>query len=168
MAVPDRPDPGESIASEWGDAVHDYTFAPSGASVYGDANTSLTTTFSKMSLNHVNEDPGGYLDNANNQVEIPTGGEGLYIIDVTISTINGSAGAGFGTRAQLRLNGNGVAHGKEDNNGGTAVRFNLGCIRVLAATDILSVYCQKIGSGTAPDATVVDFTLVRIGAEFGA
>lgn len=168
MTTPTRPVTGAAIASVWGQAVHDYTFAPSGCEVHGTTGTSVGTSFSKQNLSIADDDPGGYLDAANNQIEVPTDGEGLYLASIVFNTVNGSAGAGFGTRSALRLNGTNVAWGKEDNNGGTNVTFNIVWLGILSAGDILSVYSQRIGAGTSPDVTVNVFDLVRIGAGFGA
>ncbi len=168
MPLPTRPVDGAEIATDWGQEIHDRVFAPSGCEVHGATNTSVGTSFSKMTLATVDDDPGGFLDAANNQIEIPTDKEGLYTLFSEFNTVNGSAGAGFGTRAALRLNGTNVAWGKEDNNGATNVTFNLIWQGVLAAGDILSFYTQRIGAGTSPDVTINSVVLLRIGAEFGA
>jgi hypothetical protein len=167
MPLPDRPVDGAEIATDWGQEIHDYTFAPSGAWVHG-AVGNVSSAFSKHVLATVDEDPGGFLDAANNQVEIPTGKEGLYTVFVQMHTVNGSAGAGYGTRAVLRLNGADVSYGKEENNGATNITFSIIWVGVLAAGDILSVYSQRIGAGTNPDVNVDAFVLYRVGAEFGA
>ena len=168
MPLPDRPVDAAEIATEWGQEIHDRVFAPSGGWFHGTTGTSVGTTFSKQNLSLADEDPGGFLDAGNNQVEVPTGKEGLYTVFVQLNTVNGSAGAGQGTRSVLRLNGTNVSYGKEDNNGGTNITFAITWVGVLAAGDILSVYSQRIGAGTSPDVTVDSFILYRHGAEFGA
>ncbi len=168
MTAPDRPVDGAEIATDWGQQVHDFTFAPSGFSVHGAANNTVGTSFSKMPLAVAYEDPGGFLDGANNQIEIPTDRGGLYSGFVTMNTANGSAGAGFSTRSVLRVNGSDVASAKEDNNGGSNVKFSIDFLVVLAAGDILTIYSQRIGAGTSPDVTVELFNAIRVGYEFGA
>lgn len=168
MPLPDRPVDGAEIATEWGQEIHDRVFAPSGCEVYGGSNSGVGTTLSKMELNAVIEDPGGFLDAANNQVEIPTTREGLYTCFVRLRTVNGSAGAGLGTRAFLQLNGVAVSVGKEDNAGGSNVTFNIIWAGTLSAGDLLTVYAQRVGAGTSPDVTVQSLVLYRHGAEFGA
>ena len=168
MPLPDRPVSHASIESVWGQQIHDYTFAPAGCHGNGSANVAVGTTLSKMTLGTAVDDPGGFMDVANNQIEVPTGGEGLYTLCVSMNTVSGSAGAGFGTRAVVRLNGSAIATGKEDNNGGSNVVFNVPWTGTLSAGDILEVYAQRIGGGTSPTVTINDFTMYRVGAEFGA
>ena len=168
MPLPDRPVSGASIESVWGQTIHDYTLAPAGCRVHGTTNASVGTSLSKMTLSVADDDPGGYLDAGNNQVEIPTDGGGLYVAQVDGWSIDGSAGTGFKTRLLLDLNGTFVAAVSEDNNGGTTIYLPITWIYPLVAGDILSVYAQRIGAGTSPDVTVGSFVLVRIGDDFGA
>lgn len=168
MPIPSRPVDAAEIETEWGQEIHDRTFAPSGCAVHGSTNINVNTSLSKMTLASVDDDPGGFLDAANNQVEIPTDRGGLYTCFVELNTVNGSAGAGYGTRAILKLNGTAVSYGKEDNNGGTNVTFSVVWVGVLAAGDQLSVWTQRIGAGTDADVTVNSLVLYRHGAEFGA
>lgn len=168
MPLPDRPVEGAEVETEWGQAVHDYVFAPSGFKVHGATNTAVGTSFSKHALASVDEDPGGYLDAANNQIEVVTGGDGLWVLFIELNTVNGGAGSGNGSRTALRLNSTNIAWGKEDNNGATNVTYNVTWVGLLSGGDILNIWSQKIGSGTAPDITVNSFVGVRLGAEFGA
>ncbi len=168
MTTPTRPVDAAEIETDWGQQVHDFTFAPSGCSVSGAINNTVGSTYSKMALANVFDDPGGFLDAANNQVVIPTDRGGLYSANLQMNTVNGSAGSGFGTRTQLRLNGAAIAVGFEQNNAGTNVPFSCSWVGILAAGDILTVYSQKVGGGTAPDVQVIDLLLYRVGAELGA
>jgi hypothetical protein len=168
MAIPDRPVAAAPIETEWGQAVHDYTFAPSGCTVHGTTGTSLGGTLSKMNLSIADDDPGGYLNAANNRVVIPSGGEGLYSVFLKVRSVNGSAGAGYQTRASIYLNGTGVAYDNDDNAGATNVVVTVIWIGDLAAGDHIEVYAQKRGGGTAPDVTVEALTVVRMGSELGA
>ena len=168
MPLPDRPVANTTMDSEWGQAVHDYTFAPSGCKVHGASNSSVGTTPSKMPLTIADDDPGGFLDAANNQVEIPTDKGGLYVTYIQGNSVNGSAGAGFQSRILIYLNGAEVAQGINDNAGGTNVSIPVTYWGELSAGDILSVYGQRRGGGTNPDLQVVSMIVLRVGAEFGA
>lgn len=168
MPIPDRPVDVAEIETEWGQEIHDRTFAPAGCEVQGATNMSVGTTLSKMGLATVIDDPGGFLDAANNQIEIPTDRQGMYTLFAELHSVNGSAGAGFGTRTQIRVNGTAVATAKEDNNGGTIVPYSVSWTGILAAGDQLSFYSQRVGAGTSPDVTVVRAFLYRHGAELGA
>ncbi len=167
MALPDRPVSHASIESVWGQQIHDYTFAPAGCNVSGTAG-SVGTSLSKLVLGTATDDPGGYLDVANNNIVVPADGGGLYTVSIVFNTVDGSAGSGFGTRGVLQLNSTIVATAKEDNNGGTNVTFNIAWTNVLAAGDILNCWAQRIGGGTNPNVTVNYLNMYRVGAEYGA
>lgn len=168
MPLPDRPVSMASVEAVWGQAVHDYTFAPSGCAVHSSAAVSVGTSGVKQNLDVADDDPGGYLDAANDQVEVPTGGEGLYVIFVQGRTVNGSTGTGFKTRFALNINGTSVALGNEDNEGGINLQIPISWYGVLSAGDIINVYAQRRGAGTNPDTSVDSLILIRLGAEFGA
>jgi dihydroxyacid dehydratase/phosphogluconate dehydratase len=65
------------------------------------------------------------------------------------------------------LNGSDVTIATVDNAGGTTVMLTLVAHVVLVAGDILTVYGEKIGSGSNPDVAIDSFVLYRVGAEFG-
>ena len=168
MTVPDRPVDAAEIATDWGQAVHDYTFAPSGADLTTVTTRTVNTTVGGQHchLDIANEDPGGYLDAPNDQAEIPVGGEGLYMGIVKLDSVGGTAGD-F-TRCYLYINGAQYASAIEENAGGTHIAVTVPWIEMLSAGDVLRVYAQKKGSGTDPTVFVNSFKLVRIGAEYGA
>jgi hypothetical protein len=168
MAIPDRPVAAAAIETEWGQAVHDYTFAPSGCSVHSSSGTSCGTTSTALQLDTVDDDPGGYLDAANDRIEVPTGGEGLYSVYVQGNSVNGSAGTGFQTRCQLVVNGSVVSTGIEDNNGATNVVVPISWVGDLAAGDLLTVTGQRKGAGTNPSVSVTHLVMYRVGSELGA
>src|SRR5690349_10082019 len=106
MAIPTRPVSGASIESEWGQQVHDYTFAPAGCEL-----TTATTRVvngtpggQHCHLDVATDDPGGYLDAAGDQAVIPAAGAGLYTVFLALDSVNGSAGDGFQTRAYIYVN----------------------------------------------------------------
>lgn len=170
MPLPDRPVGAAPVEAVWGQAVHDYTFAPTGFDL--DTATSRvvneTPGGQKCHLDTVNEDPAGFLDAANDQAEVPTGAEGLYMLHVTLNSVSGSAGDGYMTRVIIYLNGGNIASGLEDNAGGTNVPVTAFTVVELVAGDILTIYAQRRGGGTNPTVTVTSFKGVRIGSEFGA
>ena len=150
MPLPDRPVTITTIDSEWGQAVHDYTFAPKGCDVYSTTVNNPDMTPDDSYLDLVYDDPGGgFLDAANNQVEVPTGGEGLYFVDVRVNAVNG--GANTQTRAYIYLNGSPWRSGLEDNNGGTNVVVGVGGIINLTAGDTLQLPGPAERLGYRPD-----------------
>lgn len=168
MTLPDRPVPSATIESDWGQAVHDYTFAPSGCRVHSSAATTCSTTALKLQLDTVDDDPGGYLDAANDQIEVPAGGGGLYHVFVEGNTVNGSSGSGFGTRIFLDVNGTTVSRGFEDNEGATNVVVPITWVGDLSAGDILTVKGQRRGGGSNPSVNITSLIMYRLGAELGA
>ena len=168
MPVPDRPVTLTTIDSEWGQAVHDYTFAPKGCEVHSSAAVSVGTSGVKQNIDVADDDPGGFLDAANDQVVVPTDGGGLYVIFMQGRTVNGSIGTGFKTRFALNINGTSVALGNEDNEGGTNLQVPITWFGVLSAGDIVTVFAQRRGAGTNPSTSVDSLILIRLGAEFGA
>jgi hypothetical protein len=89
MPLPSRPVSGTTIDSEWGQAVHDYTFAPSGCQASGGAVT-VSTSAVQLPIDTAVDDPGGYVDIAGDRIVIPTGGDGLYNLSLSANT--GSSG----------------------------------------------------------------------------
>ena len=59
MAFPDRPCRLAAIETDWGQAVHDYTFAPAGCKAHAPTATSCGTTSVPLQLDTVDDDPGG-------------------------------------------------------------------------------------------------------------
>jgi hypothetical protein len=165
MPLPDRPVSHAAIESVWGQAIHDYTFAPAGGAFHSVTTNTVGGTPGKLHLDLAYDDPGGYLDAANDQLEVPTGGEGLYVIFISINAVNGDAGTQ--TRGILRVNGTQVTSGIEDNDDGTNVTIPVMWLGELTAGDILTVYGQRRGSGTNPTTHITTLQMARIGAEFG-
>ncbi len=166
MPLPDRPVSLTTIDSEWGQAVHDWTFAPKGCEVYSTTTSTVSTTASKLNMDLVGDDPGGFLDAANDQVVVPSDGDGLYLIFVLVNSVNGATTVV--SRAYLYLNGTPYANSLEDSEGGTNVRITIGTLIPLTAGDILTVYGQKKNSGTSPDMKVLALRMIRVGNEYGA
>lgn len=168
MPLPDRPVTLTDIESAWGQAVHDWTFAPKGADLTTVTTRVVNTTVGGQHchLDVATDDPAGFLDAANDQAVVPAGADGLYIIFLRLNTVNGTAGDV--TRAYIYLNGSPYASSVEDNAGGTNVTVSVSTFIPLTAGDILRVYAQKKGSGTDPTVKVLDLRFIRQGNEYGA
>lgn len=166
MPLPDRPVSHASIESVWGQQVHDYTFAPSGCAVHGAAGASVGTSYAGLPLDTVDADPGGYLDAGSDAVEVPTGGEGLYVVMASYR-VSGSSD-GVSVTGNYAINGtvlNGCSISCET---GGASYGSCSNIHDLSAGDIFTVQARRIGAGTNPTVQCLSFRIIRIGAEWGA
>lgn len=168
MTLPDRPVSAADIETEWGQAVHDYTFAPKGADLTTITTRVVNTTVGGQHchLDVATDDPGGFLDAVNDQAVVPTGGEGLYLMILKLDSVGGTAGD-F-TRAFIYLNGVAYASAIEENAGGTHIAVTVPALLPLTALDVIRVYAQKKGSGTDPTVKVESLRFIRQGAEYGA
>lgn len=164
MAV-DRPVSGEIIAADWGAEVHDRTFAPRGTQCHGSVARACGSTALHIDLDVADNDPGGWLDAGSDQVEVPTGGDGLYGCAARFDTQNGTAGEY--TRAYVYVNGVAVISSTAVNAGATHVPFTVFDYITLTAGDILQCFAQKVGA-TNVDVQVKSLTLIRHGDEVGA
>ncbi len=166
MALPTRPVSGAPIESAWGQVIHDRVLAAAGCDLYDTTPHNVNSTSSQLYLGLAHDDPGGYLDAANNRAEVPTDGEGLYLIIATVNGVNGTAGEQF--RVFILLNGTNVASGVATSAGGTNIRLSVPTMQALTATDQLEVWGQRVGSGTTPTLTVPQFTMLRLTDSYGA
>lgn len=167
MPLPTRPVDAADIETEWGQQVHDYTFAPKGCEVSGGSRTvSNVTGGLRISFDTAVNDPGGFHDVVAGNLTVPTGGEGLYIMFLVVDSVNGTTGDE--TRAFLYINGVARAHSLEDNAGGTHIRITVSVLAQLTAGDIITAYAQKKGTGTNPTVYVESLRIARIGADYGA
>ena len=167
MPVPDRPVSGASIESVWGQDIHDRVFAPKGCHVHGSAASNVSTTYAGLQLDTVDSDPGGFLDAANEAVEIPTGAEGLYLLVVQYRTTTGTDGQSV--LCSYALNGTPVNATTIDCLTGVAPQGTVTGIEQLVAGDVFTCQARKLASGGAtPDVQVMAFRLVRIGDDYGA
>lgn len=167
MPIADRPVSGASIESVWGQQVHDYTFSPAGFDVSGSAAVGVATTYTTLNMDTVTDDPGGYLDAANDRVEIPTGGEGLYLGVINFRTTTGTTGQAV--LCTYALNGTPTAAVSIDCVTGEAPQATLVFIEPLVAGDLINSQGRKQAAGGAtPTVQIMSFRLVRIGADYGA
>lgn len=167
MAVPTRPIDDADIETGWGQNVHDRVFTPAGAHLSGNAVTMAGAAgVSTLDLSTADDDPGGYLDAANDRAVVPDDGEGLYILSVYANTVDGASTDR--TRIFLQVNGSNIGQAIEDCSGGTNVAINVTTIVSLVATDQVRVRAQQLGSGARADVSLQALHLHRTGAEYGA
>ena len=167
MPLPTRPVSHASIASVWGQQVHDYTFAPAGMLCSGGTITApAADAWGTLPIDTAVDDPGGYVDTANNRVEIPTDGAGLYVFRIRVSSDDGAAT----DRSQIRLtvNGSEVYRNTETQEGGDIITLNIGAMVDVTVGDLLRVQARQVGSGARASLTLTGFDMVRIGFERGA
>jgi hypothetical protein len=167
MPLPDRPVANTTIDSEWGQAVHDWLFAPKGCESSGGSRTvSNTAGGLRVSIDTAVSDPGGFVDTVAGHIEVPTGADALYLINLVLDSVNGTSTDEV--RAFIYVNGTAYAHALEDSAGGTHVRVGVTAVIALTAGDIIEVYAQKKGSGTNPTVYVQSLQVVALGHEYGA
>jgi hypothetical protein len=166
MPLPTRPVSGASIESVWGQEIHDWTFAPKGADLTSSAGQTVSATLAHLNLDTATDDPGGFLNAAGDEAEVPTGGDGLYLACLSLNVVNGDAGKY--TRGYLFLNGTSYAADTVENEGGLNVTITITTPVTLSAGDILQAWAKRTAAGTNPTVTVNYLRLVRIGSEYGA
>jgi hypothetical protein len=167
MPLPTRPVDAAEIATEWGQQIHDYTFAPAGAVCNG-GNVANPSGGAEVTLpiDTAVDDPGGYVDVSGNRIVIPTDGGGLYLIRHRGRTDEGDASDE--TRHILYVNGAEVGRDTQQQAGSTAIALNIIAFEVLSAGDVINVKSSQIGADARADVGIVQLTLIRLGAEFGA
>ena len=165
MPVPDRPVANTTIDSEWGQAVHDYTFAPSGFRVTGN-DTTTSTSITQIAFDTAVDDPGGYVSVASNNATVPADGAGLYLASLLLYSTNGVDTNR--TRGFIYVNGTEVRRNIEENQTSGTITVGITTVVDLTADDIITVHAQKVGSGSNLDVKVKDFFMIRLGAEIGA
>lgn len=167
MPLPDRPVSGASIASEWGQAIHDYTFAPKGCEASGGAVTCVQNVDTALPLDTAVSDPGGFVNTTLDRIVIPTGGEGLYLVILTIEETGGVTGDSI--RAMIYINGAYVTSISTPMDTGSSNGISVPYFAQLSAGDIITPRAVKRGStGASPSVNVVSLQVVRLGAEYGA
>lgn len=168
MPTPTRPVADAAIATDWGQQVHDYTFAPAGVECHGAATVEMAAAgaYTRLALDTVDDDPGGYLDAANDQIEIPTDGAGYYFLSATYLSDNGDDTDE--TRVHLMINGEFSVKSQIVNNNTVAVYDTLNWMGLLAEGDLLYFQALQVGSDARADVRVTRCSLLRLGNELGA
>jgi len=167
MPLPTRPVSMAAIASEWGQQVHDYTFAPAGAICSGGSITAPTAdAWATLPIDTAVDDPGGYVDTANNRIEIPTDGSGLYAIRCRVSSDDGAAT----DRSQIRfrVNGTEIHRNTETQEGGDIITLNVSTFADFTVGDLITVQARQVGSGARATLTLTSLEIIRMGFERGA
>lgn len=169
MAIPTRPVAAAAIATAWGQDVHDRVFAPKGCKVAGASFAAFANdgTYRTMALDSATDDPGGWLDATNDQLVVPTGAEGLYLITFQATSINGVTTAR--DHVFLERNGTQIARATTEDEGAVTVVLSASTVYPLVATDVLKLRSRQTGTSlTSHNGTVVSFITVRIGDDWGA
>jgi hypothetical protein len=168
MTLPSRPVTATTIDSEWGQAVHDYTFAPAGGAVSGaDVSTEAGSLVPrKLPLDTAIDDPGGWLDASNDRLEVPANGAGLYLFRAWVRSDEGSSSDE--TRVYLRVNNVEVSRVTEGQEGATAISCVLVDFLTLVEGDVIAVWAAQVGTGSRATVGVVSLKWCRLGAEFGS
>ncbi len=168
MPVPTRPTGGASVATAWGQDVHDRVFAPKGCKVAGAAAPSFQDgTLRDLPLDSATDDPGGWLDAAGNRLVVPTGAEGLYLITFQVVSQNGATTVN--DHAYIDRNGTQIARSTAACEGGASIVLSSTIVYPLVATDVLKIRVRSTGTGmVAHNGTVISFTTTRIGDDWGA
>jgi len=168
MPVPTRPVTGASIASEWGQWVHDFAFAPAGCKVTGGQVSQAASPGSViiLPLDTAVDDPGGYADLANNRLVIPPDGDGIYHVIGKVAANDGGTDIG---RAWLYINGaeSSVSPIATYDGGVTIITTILDVVELVEG-DLLTIRSKQYGSGARADVWVSSLMILRVGAEFGA
>ena len=166
MPIPDRPVANTTIDSAWGQAVHDYTFAPTGCDLGSTVGQTVSAALAHLRLDVANEDPAGFLVGGGAyEAEVPTDADGLYIVGLNINFVNGDAGTS--SRGYLFINGSSYAADTVENRGGTNVQAMISTPVPLTAGDILQCWAERLSAGTNPTVKVNYLRLLRVGAEYG-
>lgn len=166
MPIPDRPVSGELIEAEWGQEVHDRTFAPKATLAGGSASTLTGSSSVQLDLSTASDDPGGWLDAANDRLVVPTGADGLYDTFVRATSTSGVDGQSI--RIYIQLNGTTFTTFQSDCDTGIQISITGSAHMQLSAGDTITVRGQKIGGGANPQVGVTHLSLVRQGDERGA
>ena len=169
MTLPTRPVASAVVETDWGQAVHDYTFAPAGCRVSGGTVTAPNSHATVVCpIDTALDDPGGYVDISGDRIVIPTGAEGLFTVSCRMTSTSGTDGTAV--RGSLWVNGSEVTRSVEDCNTGLQITITLNIHIEFVAGDIVTARATKLaGTGDAdPLVGVVSLSLVRLGAEYGA
>ena len=167
MPVPDRPVDGAEIATDWGQEIHDRTFAPKGCLLAGAGVTVADNTFVNLPITSAIEDPGGWHDSVNDRAEVPPDAEGLYVFDSLFETDDLDSAASL--RCYVYLNGVGIARQTEQGDDSVQMHVRVSGHVTLAAGDQITTKAKKIGTaGASISVALLGISLIRVGAEYGA
>jgi hypothetical protein len=167
MPIPDRPVDYAEIATDWGQEIHDRTFAPKGCVLVGAGVSVADNTFVTIPITGAAEDPGGWYDAVNHRAEAPTGAEGLYVVSAVFQTDDLDSASSL--RCYLYRNGSEAARSTEPGDDSTQMQVAISGHMTIAAGDQLTVGAKKIGTaGGSVTVYLIGISLIRVGAEYGA
>ncbi len=166
MPLPTRPVAGAEIATEWGQEIHDRVLAPKGVIAHGAAGRTVSTTPAGLDLDTADSDPGGWLVGGD-IIEVPTGAEGLYLVNPSYYVTGGTTGQEIA--ATIALNGPIIAGVAIPCITSVSTQGNFSLVLTLAAGDQISAQARKSASGGAdPTVQLIGMSVIRIGNEVGA
>lgn len=166
MPIPTRPVSGAAIASEWGQAVHDDTFAPKGFKAHSATGAAVSSVFAGVNFDIADDDPGGWMDTAGDRAVAPTDSDGIYMVTALVNFVNGTDGDAV--QAAVFVNGVWTLTGSGVSEGGTNVPIPVNGILTITAGDIIQIKGRKRGVGSNPTLTLLDYQMARLGREYGA
>jgi hypothetical protein len=171
MPAPSRPVSGEAIATDWGQEIHDRTFSPKGCRVHGGSVSMGATAHSLkiLDLSSVDDDPGGWLDAANDRLEVPADAGGIYTVACLVRS--GSGVDGELIRAFVYVNGSEATRALESCETGVEITIALGAALHLALSpgDLITIRSYRVaGTGATPSCSVHGLSLIRLCDEYGA
>lgn len=168
MPLPDRPADAEDIATDWGQEIHDRVFAPKGCLVHGGTVSSNISPVNTLPIDTADDDPGGWMDAANDRLVAPPGAEGLYILYCRATSTGGSTGDSV--RVLLYVNGSFVVGTVEQCVTSEQISIMLAGVHLdITAGDVILLKTQKVGTvGAAPTTGITHLSLIRIGDGYGA
>ena len=164
MPDPTRPVDDATIATDWGQAVHDQVFTPKGCEVHGVV-TNIGSTLARLDLSVVDDDPGGWLVAASDELEAPADTDGLYwgagVVQVDESTER--------FRIALYHNGTKILSMLVQGEGSTSIQEAIGprLFRIAAGDTVYFEAQRTTGSGSG-ELRVLSWTMLRAGSELGA
>jgi hypothetical protein len=167
MPLPSRPVAAAVIETDWGQQVHDFTFAPAGCRVSGNAVTMLGSSADRaLPIDTALNDPGGWADLAGNRLVVPTGKGGLYLVTLHVEEDNCPDTAEV--RVYLTVNGVFAARATAGGEGATVIPIPITHQRLLVAGDIVAVSAKQFGTGTLASVNIVALAVTRLGDTWGA
>jgi hypothetical protein len=171
VTAPDRPVDGESIATIWGQEIHDRTFSPKGCRVHGGSVSMGSTAhvLKILDLSSVDDDPGGWLDAANDRLVVPADAGGIYTLACLVRSSTGVDGELI--RAFVYVNGAEATRALEQCETSVEITIALGAALHLALSpgDLITIRAYRVGgTGATPTCTVHGLSLLRLCDEYGA
>lgn len=158
-AIPTRPVSGGPIASAWGQDVHDRIYTPRGVSVSG-AQITNPANYNPLPLDTVLAGNASFANLAADQLVIPAGLDGLYLVTASVSaTALGSTEIAW---AEVMLGASlmGGAYFPPGMTGNVVTGSMAFVFPIVAGT---AIYIRAIHTGSAVKYQVINLGVTRIG-----